>query len=463
VGAARALIAGLALLVGCAGVATAPDGLAQHVDTLVEPLVQARQFNGAVVLMRRGQRLYGRGWGLANRKLAVAFTPHTPSDGGSMAKTFTAAGLWWLAQEGRVSMTQPVRELVPAYPHDGVTVAHLLAHSAGLAPGYESFDVHFQPGELRTTDALLALAGQAAPAPAFEPGTRFAYSDLGYDAAARVIERVSGQAYADFVRERFFQPHGLVDGFARPARFVDWPVPRTRGYRWRDGRWQDHDAYDGEAFLGGSNLMLSADDLARWGQAWARGRALPAAAEVAGRARPLIDGRPSALNGLNWFCDAAGLRCHYTGSLNGFHALVYWDRVRGESIGVVSNSDTPPWPLFMLERRLVDRLAGRAEPAPDPWTALFETGTGDALVSLEGWVGRYALPAGQIAKVSRAGPRLQLQIDDGPVRDLEPASGSVFKDPATDGWLAFETAPAGGRRLHLRSLYGDAVAPAVER
>jgi hypothetical protein len=39
----------------------------------------------------------------------------------------------------------------------------------------------------------------------------------------------------------------------------------------------------------------------------------------------------------------------------------------------------------------------------------------------------------------------------------------VFKDPATDGWLAFETAPAGGRRLHLRSLYGDAVAPAVER
>lgn len=454
-------MAGLALLAGCSGMPAPADDLALRIDALVDPLVQARQFSGAVVLMRHGQRLHGRGWGLANREREIAFTPETPSDGGSLAKTFTAAGLWWLAQEGRVSMAQPVRPIVPAYPHAAVTVAHLLAHSAGLAPAYESFDAHFQPGEVRTTSALLELAGRAAPAPAFEPGTGFAYSDLGYDAAALVIERVSGQAYADFVRERFFAPHGLRDGFARPARFADWPVPRTRGYRWREGRWEDHDAYDHEAFLGGSNLILSASDLARWGQAWALGRALPEAAERVGRVRPMIDGRPSALNGLNWFCDATGRRCHYAGSLNGFHALVYWDRDRAESIGVVSNGSSPPWPLFMLERRLVDLLAGRDLAAHEPWSALLAQRDADA--SAAGRVGRFSLPTGEIATVSRTGPRLQLQVDGGPVRELEPVSGSVFKDPATDAWLALETLPGGGCRLHLRSLYADAVAPSLER
>lgn len=445
-----------ALLAGCAGRPGAADDLALRVDALVEPLAQARQFNGAIVLMRQGQRLYGRGWGLADHERGIVFTPDTPSDGGSLAKTFTAAGLWWLAQEGRVSMDQRVQALVPAYPHDDVTVAQLLAHSAGLAPEYESFDRHFPPGAVRTTEALLALAGRDAPAPAFPPGTGFLYSDLGYDAAALVIERISGQRYADFVRERFFQPQGLVHAFARPPRFADWPVPRTRGYRWRDGRWQAHDAYDGEAFLGGSNLILSASDLARWGQAWALGRALPAAADAAGRQRPRIAGQPSALNGLNWFCDAAVVRCHYAGSLNGFHARVYWDRERGESVGLVSNGDAPPWPLFQLERALVDALAGRPaippQPTPPPRT--------DPAEAPDRWVGRYALQGGGWATLSQLADRLELQIDDGPVWAVEPGSGPVFRILATDAWLVLSTLPTGARRLHLRSLVDDLVATA---
>jgi CubicO group peptidase (beta-lactamase class C family) len=449
-----------ALLAGCAGLPGAADDLAPRVDALVEPLAQARQFSGAIVLMRQGQRLYGRGWGLADHERGTVFTPDTPSDGGSLAKTFTAAGLWWLAQEGRVSMTQPVRELVPAYPHDGVTVAHLLAHSAGLAPGYESFDRDFQPGEVRTTEALLALAGRAAPAPTFAPGTGFAYSDLGYDAAALVIERVSGQRYADFVRERFFRPQGLVHGFARPAKFADWPVPRTRGYRWRDGRWQAHDAYDGEAFLGGSNLILSATDLARWGQAWALGRAVPETADRAGRQRPQIGGRPSALNGLNWFCDARGVRCHCAGSLNGFHARVYWDRERGESVGLVSNGDAPPWPLFQLERALVDVLAGRpaAPPSPGSTQPATDAEAPPAPRTRDRWVGAYAIASGGRMTVSRAEHGLRLQVDDGAVWDLQAGPGPVFRILATDSWLTFSVTPSGARRLHLRSLFDDLVA-----
>ncbi len=357
--AAAVLVAALA---GCTALPAGQGALNRQVQVLVQPLVQAQRFSGAVVLMRDGRVLHASGHGLADRAAGRPFTPDTPSDGGSLAKNFTAAGLWWLVHEGRLDLQQAVRSLVPEYPHAGVTVAQLLAHSSGLAPSYESFDRHFQPGVVRTTTALLALAGRDRPAPSFAPGTRYEYSDLAYDAAALVIERVTGQDYAGFVRQRFFVPHGLVHSFARPARFADWPVPRTRGYLLLAGRWQDHDAYDDEAFLGASNLIFSASDLARWGDAWARARVLPAAAEQAGSERPVFGGQASVVNRLGWFCDASGQRCHNLGLHNGFLALVHWDRARGETVALMANSGLTPPQAMALQQALSGLMAG--PPAP---------------------------------------------------------------------------------------------------
>jgi CubicO group peptidase (beta-lactamase class C family) len=260
-----ATVAGALLLAACATAPPSADRLSRDVVALIEPLVAAKEFSGAVALMRNEGLVYAQGFGQASHEPAAAFTPQTPSDGGSLAKTFTAAGLWWLVHEGRLTMSRQVQAIVPEYPHAGVTVGQLIAHSNGLAADYASFDKHFAPGQPRTTEALLQIVGQDTPAPTFAPGTRFEYSNLGYDAAGSVIERITGQRYGEFVRDRFFRPHGLVHSFARPPHFADWPVPRTRGYRFRNGRWQDHGAYDDEAFLGGSNLIFSAQDLALWG------------------------------------------------------------------------------------------------------------------------------------------------------------------------------------------------------
>lgn len=454
--AAAALWLIAALAAGCA--AAPPEGgrLARRVDALMEPLAAAQQFSGAVALMRDDRVVYARGFGLASHEPPVPFTPRTPSDGGSLAKTFTAAGLWWLVHEGRLAMDSPVQSIVPEYPHAGVTVGQLIAHSNGLAPDYGTFDAHFAPGEARRTAEMLRIAGRETPAPISPPGMRFEYTNLGYDAAGLVIERVTGQSYSDFVRERFFVPHGLEDSFARPAHFADWPVPRTRGYRYRDGRRQDHDAYDDEHFFGASNLIFSAADLARWGMAWAQGRVLPPEAERAGNEAPLIAGRPSAINGLSWYCAPDGRRGHYTGSLNAFHALVYWDRDRLESVAFVSNSAIPAWSIIPLQRGLVDLLAGRqaapARPAADELTRVEPAARGEL-------AGRYRLPGLGVLTLREAGPGLRLQLDDGLEYDVHPVSPAVWYVPGTDWWLAFsrdDSRGAAGRRLHLRGMYHEA-------
>lgn len=357
------LLAGAALG-GCALAWPEDPALAAAVEAEVRPRVQARQFSGAIVLMQDGRPRVARGWGLANHALGLPFTTETPCDAASLAKNFTAAGVWLLVHEGRLTLAQPVQALVPEYPHGGVTVRHLLEHSNGLAPDYGDFDRHFAPGQVRTTAALLALAGRDAPAPRFAPGSRFAYSDLAYDALALVIERVSGEPYAGFVRRRFFGPHGLAQAFARPARLHDWPVPRTRGYRFDGTRWQDDDAHDGEAFVGGANLILSAMDVARWGDAWAQGRVLPPDAERAGRERPQLGGARSAVDLLGWYGgDEGAARGHNTGLYNGFRAFVHWERARRAVVAMVSNGGLPPHEGDALQAALVGLLAGAARAA----------------------------------------------------------------------------------------------------
>jgi len=167
-----------------------------------------------------------------------------PSDGGSLAKTFTAAGIWWLVQEGRIKLDAPVTQYVSEYPHAHTTVRHLLSHSNGLPGYYEFFDPYFEKDEVRTTQALLRVVAKQAPAPSFPPGTRLEYSNLGFDAAALVIESVTGQSYETFLKERFFSRLGMSNTFARSARLADWKGVRTLGYRWRDAARQPFDVFD---------------------------------------------------------------------------------------------------------------------------------------------------------------------------------------------------------------------------
>lgn len=437
---------------GCASVPADGD-LAARVDALMAPVVAAHEFSGAVVLTRHGKVVYARGFGMANHEAGEPFTPDTPTDGGSLAKPFTAAGVWWLAQEGRIDLDAPVTRYLPGFPHAATTVRHLVTHSNGLPPYYEAFDPHFAPGEVRTTRKLLEVTARIAPQPAFPPGTRFEYSNLGFDAAALVIEQVTGLGYEAFLRERFLSPLGMTRTFARPARLADWTGVRTMGYAWKAGAWQAVDVFDGEAFLGASNLYFSASDLSRWARANAAGTAVPPEVLAAGQRRPRIGGRPSHITGLNWYCDDAQERCYYTGSLNAFHGLAYWDRRRDETVVMVANSSLPPWRTITLQRDLVAALSGTAAtPAPAP--AFQPLGKSSRPGAAGAWVSE---ATGPMTVSLRAGDRLRLQVGAGLAFDMFQVSPEVFYVPGPDWWVAF----SGGERpeaMHVRGMFVDAVA-----
>lgn len=201
-----------------------------------------------VAVMRAGDIVYGRGYGLADIERGTPLTLQSAFDGASMAKQFNDFALLLLAKEGKLSLDDPVHEHLPELPDYGapVTIRHLVHHTSGL----RDYDVEWMTGRRGMDPSTI-------PSLSFAPGTRHVYDDTGYLLIDRIIERVSGQGAADFVRERIFDPLGMTGAGVRPGDFAR--DRRVRGYNPRD---------DGTLELSMSPLrnsfVVTPADLAKW-------------------------------------------------------------------------------------------------------------------------------------------------------------------------------------------------------
>ena len=392
----------------------APRNPSDSLESFLDAVHQDTGFSGAVVVSRWGEPISEGGWGMANREAGADFTPDTPSDGASLAKTFVAAGLWQLQAEGVLELADLVQAYVPNYPHGGTRLSHLLEHSAGIS---ELDDA----SGLSNAEVVAAMGSE----PAFTPGSRFSYCNECFDVLALVAERVSGQPWPLFLEERFFGPLGMDSAFVRPAFLQDWEGVRTKGYRVEDGEVVAHDVYDNEPFYGSSNAYLSARDLAAWGTAFVQTEVLPAAVLAQGEQKAeFASGGVSALNRLNWFQVAPGRPAYFDGHLRGFHSVLYWDPSTGLVVAWVSNTlGARP-----VEVQLTRELVRIAEGGEDLGLPRF-SGTGlQAEVPPSAVEGAFFHPALGDVSVRWMDGTIGVSLNDGSERPGYPATGYYVPD-----------------------------------
>jgi CubicO group peptidase (beta-lactamase class C family) len=144
---------------------------------------------------------------------------------------FTGVAVAQLAEEEKLSLDDPVSKYVPAdllkpEVRERIQVQHLLTHTSGLGDYFRKLYEQPSPMVFRKLEDYRPLVVDATPA--FDPGTRWSYSNLGYLLLGVVIEQASGESYFDYVRRHIFEPAGMVDsGFYEKDR----PVPnRATGY-----------------------------------------------------------------------------------------------------------------------------------------------------------------------------------------------------------------------------------------
>ena len=196
----------------------------------------AERFAGAVLVAKSGKVLFSFSYGLADREKKLANKVDTRFRVGSMNKMFTATAILQLVQAGKIKLSDPLGRHVTDYPNqDGatkVTIHHLLTHTGGTG-NICGAEYRARRLELRTLDDYVALYGERAPA--FEPGSKWAYSNYGMVLLGVVVERVSGKSYYDYVEESIYKPAGMTLSGSEPeseavrGRSIGYTRPRGGG------------------------------------------------------------------------------------------------------------------------------------------------------------------------------------------------------------------------------------------
>lgn len=308
---------------------------------------------GAVILVARGDEVLLRdAVGLANLEHDVPMRPDMVFRIASITKQFTAAAILRLQDEGRLSVDDTIGMLLPDYPPHAseITLRQLLNHTSGLSMNH----THTR----EDVDLETLLAQFSADPLISEPGEVFAYNNNNYNILGAIIERVTGQAYGDYLQDAFFEPLGMTrTQFDDPSLIIPG---RAQGYAGRSVLRNAPFESMSVPFAAGA-LVSTADDLLIWNRALFSGEVLSASsfeqmlsasAEVSmeGHDHGHHEGAPGAY-GFGFFIGEVGGLAKYShsGALQGYGSYNLYIPDAELTVVVLQNSAHYPHPTNLAE------------------------------------------------------------------------------------------------------------------
>ncbi|MBX3191943.1 MAG: beta-lactamase family protein [Labilithrix sp.] len=264
-----------------------PNALADALDAMFAEAEAKSAFSGSVIVVDGGKVVRERSYGLADQDAARKNAPDTIFRVASVSKQFTATAILALARDGQLAVDDPVSKFLPDYPKDNlekdgveVTLHHLLTHTSGL-PDPRATSWFRQAAWRRAIDPQEQVKAVSSSPLVSTPGSYYAYLNYNFLLAALVVEKVSGQPFEAFLRERFFGPLGMKDtGMTLPA---DSAARAALGYT--DGVTMSDDPSfkdrDLTLAFGSGQIYSTVRDLALWDRALAGDAVLAAAQKEA--------------------------------------------------------------------------------------------------------------------------------------------------------------------------------------
>jgi CubicO group peptidase (beta-lactamase class C family) len=246
----------LLLVAPCA----AQDAIKAKVDDFIKTEMQKQRIPGvSLAVVKNGQIILAKGYGLANVEHQVPVKPETIFQSASVGKQFTATAVMMLVEEGKIALDEKIGKYLGEVPESwkNITVQHLLTHTSGLADDFPDEDFR-----LDFTEAEILKRAEALPLD-FQPGEKWSYSSIGYKLLGILIGKVTGKFYGDFLQERIFKPLNMTT--ARIISEADIVPNRAAGYRLVNGELKNqywisptmNTTADG-------SLYLTALDMAKW-------------------------------------------------------------------------------------------------------------------------------------------------------------------------------------------------------
>ncbi len=253
----------IALILGLIS-SSAATGLSESIRSAVDQFVTRAELDqetpGIAILVsnsRNGKIVYQRYVGMADLKAKTSIGPDTPFRLGSVSKPITAAAIQHCQEHGILQIQDFAQRILPTLSHEGLTIHHLLTHSAGLQE-YTGFQ--FLRSKSTNAEIVKYLEGKRL---LFEPGSERRYSNSGYAMLASSIEAASGMSFAAYLQQHFFAPLAM-DNTSVPG--LGWKSVPGRAVGYNRILWQyledDEDFLNG--IVGDKGVYSSVSDLDKW-------------------------------------------------------------------------------------------------------------------------------------------------------------------------------------------------------
>ena len=242
------------------------------IDAYVADVVRREGLTGlALAIVKDGKVVLARGYGKRSTESGAPVEAETPFAIGSVTKQFACACILLLAEEGKLSVDDKVAKYFPDLTRaNEITLYQLMTHTSGYPDYYPLDFVDRRLARPIPVDSLIKeYAGGKLD---FEPGARWSYSNTGYVILGRVVEKVSGKPFGEFLRGRILIPAGMEHAAFEPTGA---DPSRARGYLPFALGTPEPATPEANGWLhAAGGLWASAPDLARWDLALMEGRVL---------------------------------------------------------------------------------------------------------------------------------------------------------------------------------------------
>lgn len=318
-------------------------GLIARVDSLLDSAYGGERSGASVLIAQKNQIIYHRAFGKANLEAGLPMSTEHITRIGSVTKQFTAVAILKLAEEGKLSLQDPLTKYLPDYSTQGhvVTVEHLLTHTSGIVsytdmPEWteEVRRKDFAPLDLINTFKVDTLE--------FAPGTAWNYNNTGYFILGYIIEKVSGQSYSTYLQDHFFTPLQLKNTLYGDDRRI--LKHRAIGYQKNGNEFAHADYLSMTQPYAAGSLMSTTGDLFTWHKALHAGKIISASSlKLAFTDYILANGKPSHYGYGFFFGNLLGSpTIEHSGGINGYLTQTLYLPQEDIYIAILTNCECDP-------------------------------------------------------------------------------------------------------------------------
>lgn len=243
---------------------------AQQLDTLFKNKAKIAGFNGCVLVAQKGQVIYKNSFGYSNFKTKDSLKINSAFQLASVSKTFTATAILILVDEGKLTLKDNVQKFFPEFPYDGITIDLLLSHRSGLFNYIYCCEKYCEKPNcynkgLFDNAAMMEIITKNKCDLYAKPNKKFEYCNTNYAILASIVEKASGQSFADYVEQNIFKPLGMNNSWVHNPKGSVEHRNKTVGHK-ASGYLED-DTYADDV-VGDKGIYSTVEDLLKWDQSF---------------------------------------------------------------------------------------------------------------------------------------------------------------------------------------------------